>query len=189
MRIGLALRSFWKVLSDREAAERVAIALDDSAGSRVTAANLEAAKTQPSPAPVGKPTAAPQTKPSQNSAVTLLSALQRDARFVDLVYEDLDQYQDAQIGAAARPCLKQCRQSLDRLVKLTRVVEGQENETVEIDSSASPARIRWVGEPPAEATQAKLIHAGWTAASVDLPQWTGTAEDASVIAPAQVTRN
>ena len=44
----------------------------------------------------------------------MLATLQREARLVDLIHEDLSQYSDAQVGAAARPCLQQCGGVLDR---------------------------------------------------------------------------
>ena len=51
-------------------------------------------------------------------ALTLLAALQREARFVDLVQESLDAYTDAQIGGAARDVLRDCRKTLDRMFAL-----------------------------------------------------------------------
>ncbi len=187
MRLGLALRAFWRALFDRAAGERIAIVLDSPADARITpqpAAGHEPAKKTPSPAPVE--TAKPS--PAQSPAITLLATLQRDARLIDLIYENLDQYQDAQVGAAARPCLKQCRQSLDRILKIEKLVPAAENESVAVPADASVARYRWIGESPASETGvAKLVHPGWRAASIQLPQWSGQAEDANILAPAQVT--
>ena len=105
-------------------------------------------------------------------------------RLIDLIHEDLDQYQDAQVGAAARPCLKQCRQSLDRMLKIEKLFDAAENDSVPVDGSASPAQVRWVGETASQSGEAKLVHAGWKATVTELPQWSGKAEDAEVIAPA-----
>lgn len=165
---------------DREAAERLALALD--AVPPLPA--ITHAPEQPKPAPEKKPVPS-----SQNPAITLLATLQRDARLIDLIHEDLDQYQDAQVGAAARPCLKQCRQSLDRMLKIKKLVDAKENESVSVTRDASPARYRWVGEPSSSSPsgQAKLVHSGWQATATDLPQWSGALEDANVIAPAQVS--
>jgi len=199
MRLGLALRSFWVALFDRAAAERMAIALDaagelriessqkpsgESAGNDSAGRESNSRKTQP----------IHQPQPAQNSAITLLATLQRDARLIDLIQEDLDQYQDAQVGAAARPCLKQCRQSLDRILRIEKLIDANENDTVNVPATASAGRYRWIGESSStdatsiETIPAKLIHPGWQAVSVELPQWNGNADDAQIIAPAQVSR-
>ncbi|TWU03802.1 DUF2760 domain-containing protein [Neorhodopirellula pilleata] len=178
MRIGLAFRAFFKAMFDREAAERMALALD---GENPVPA-ISHTPEKPQPAPEKKPAA-----PAQNPAITLLATLQREARLIDLIHEDLDQYQDAQVGAAARPCLKQCRQSLDRMLKIEKLVDAKENESIPVSSDASPARYRWVGESSAASGQAKLVHPGWQATATDLPKWSGVPEDADVIAPAQIT--
>ena len=196
MKIGLAFRAFFTAMFDREAAERMALALDDD-----TAAPAIEQVAKPEPAP---PKPMPKELAGQNPAITLLATLQRDARLIDLIHENLDQYQDAQVGAAARPCLKQCRQSLDRMLKIERLVDATENERIEVPSEASSARYRWIGETSAsetsasktsndensasESTNAKLVHPGWQATATDLPQWTGDLEDAKVIAPAQVSQ-
>ncbi|MBB3206480.1 hypothetical protein FHS27_002289 [Rhodopirellula rubra] len=181
MRLGLALRAFWKALFDQAAAERMAKALDSSEQPRLEEPlpSESTKKTQP----------IRKLAPTQNPAITLLATLQRDARLVDLIHEDLDQYQDAQVGAAARPCLKQCRQSLDRILKIEKLVDAKENENITVPAGASAARYRWIGESSSgsdEAT-AKLVHPGWQAVSIELPQWSGKEDDAKVIAPAQVS--
>lgn len=187
MRLGLALRAFWRALFDRAAGERIAIALDapvDAYVEQKPAMASEHVKKTPTP---NKPESV-KPLPAQNPAITLLATLQRDARLIDLIYENLDQYQDAQVGAAARPCLKQCRQSLDRILKIEKLVAATENDVINVPSDASVARYRWIGESPASETgTAKLVHPGWQAASVQLPQWSGQAADAEIIAPAQVS--
>lgn len=184
MRLGLALRAFWLALFDRDAGERIAILLDAPTGTLVeqppaVTVTRDVPKTAPPPTP---------SLPAQNPAITLLATLQRDARLIDLIYENLDQYQDAQVGAAARPCLKQCRQSLDRILKIEKLVAAAENDTITVPADAAVSRFRWIGESSSSKTStAKLVHPGWQAASIQLPQWSGQAEDAEIIAPAQVT--
>jgi hypothetical protein len=192
MRLGLALRAFWKALFDRAAAERMAVALDAIGEARIESTAAPAQESKPDaavkPQVAAKPQVTPKPVAGQNPAITLLATLQRDARLIDLIHEDLDQYQDAQVGAAARPCLKQCRQSLDRILKIEKLVAANENESVTVAADASAARYRWIGESPAsDSTTAKLVHPGWQATSIELPQWSGRDEDATVIAPAQVS--
>lgn len=174
---------------DRAAAERLAVALDeDTAPPAIT--HAPGGKVT-----IGKPVGAPETAsppkpklPTQNPAITLLATLQRDARLIDLIFENLDQYQDAQVGAAARPCLKQCRQSLERMVHISKLVDASENDLIDVDAHASAGQYRWVGEASSATNgQAKLIHPGWRVTATDMPVWAGAVEDADVIAPAQVT--
>ena len=71
------------------------------------------AKVEPKPA-----ARKPPPKPARSEAVTLLAALQREARFVDFIKEPLDGYSDAQIGAAARDVHRDCGKVLDRLLAI-----------------------------------------------------------------------
>lgn len=184
MQLGLAFRAFWRCLTDAKAAQRVAVAMDEPSTGLPAATATPAAGVGTKPAaPPAESAAAP---PAQNPAISLLAALQREARLIDLVHENLDQYGDAQIGAAARPCLKQCRETLDRLLRIRPLEAAAENESIELPENASPGRYHWLGEPAAGATTAKLIHPGWQASSLDLPRWSGPPEEASVLAPAQV---
>ncbi|PHQ35292.1 DUF2760 domain-containing protein [Rhodopirellula bahusiensis] len=179
MRLGLALRAFWRAMFDPRVAERVALALDGTDPVTPNSVTFSPVIAEQKPAEPVKP------KSLQSDAVTLLAALQRDARLVDLIHEDLDQYGDDQVGAAARPCLKQCRQTLDRLLVIKPLVEAAEGQSIPVDAAASSARVRWVGES-AGATEGKVVHAGWQASQVQLPAWSGSEGDAMVIAPTQV---
>lgn len=180
MGLGIALRAFSAGLFNREAAERIQAALD---GASVVADEPVKLPEPPKPAP--------PSKPLRSDAITLLSALQREARLVDLIQENLSAFSDAQVGAAARPCLQQCASSLDRMLGLSPVDESGEGNRVELADSASAARYQWVGEGTGSSetgTAGTLIHKGWQAGRVDLPEWTGDAKDAQIIAPAQIQR-
>lgn len=177
MRLGLAFRLFFRVLSDADFARRVA-------------AESAAAPQEPSPrvggaapAPTGKTTAAAP----RSDAVTLLATLQREARLVDIVYEPLEGYGDAQIGAAARDVLRDCRQVLDRLFALRPLVDQAEGGAVEVPAGYDAGRYRLTGnvsrQPP---LSGQLVHAGWQATRCELPAWTGSREAALVVAPAEV---
>jgi hypothetical protein len=119
--------------------------------------------------------------------LTLLAALQREARFVDLVKEPLDSYSDEQIGAAARNVLRDCSVVLDRFFELKPLVGKAEGEPLEVPAGYDPTKFRVVGNvsgsPP---FQGRLVHCGWEASSVTLPAWTGSNDSAKVVAPAEV---
>ena len=126
--------------------------------------------------------------PNRSDAVTLLAALQRDARFVDFVQEDIDNYEDAQVGAAVRDIHRGCRDVLNRMFAPRPVVEQDENTDVEIHD---PESARWrltgqIGQTSGTTVVGKLMHPGWLATECRVPDWSGTADDAVVIAAAEV---
>ena len=173
MGLGIALRAFSAGLFDKEAAEKIRQVLD---GNDVVAIEQKAPAETPRPV----------TKPTRSDAITLLSALQREARLVDLIQESLSGFSDAQVGAAARPCLQQSAQTLQRFFDLKPISDAADGSNVDVGSHESPARYQWVGE--GTTTSGGLIHHGWQASQVELPQYSGDAADGWVVAPAQVQR-
>jgi len=180
MRLTVAIRAFFSALFHASAAERIALALRPP--DQAARPALEAA-----PKPARQPKPAPPKQPVRSDAVSLLAALQREARFVDLVQETLDQYSDEQVGAAARDVLRDCRSVLDRLFELRPVVAGEEGSSVDIPAGFDAGRFRLTGnvagEPPFHGS---LVHHGWEAARCTIPQWAGSDEAARVVAPAEV---
>lgn len=182
MALGTAFRAFFAALFNREIADQIRRVLDEAKGA--PPALPEGREAKPA-AETKKAPPVPQ-KPLRSDAIALLATLQREARLVDLVQEKLDQFSDAQVGAAARPCLQQCATTLDRLFGLEPVRSESEGATVEVGEDASPACYQWIGE--GTGGTGKLVHHGWQATRVDLPEWTGKKEDSRVIAPAQIER-
>lgn len=182
MGLGVALKAFSAALFDREAAQRIRQAIEGPPkldARELTPIPTDRAGDEAELVAAAKPAVSPRSE-----AVTLLSALQREARLLDLIQEDLVNFSDDQIGAAARPCLQSCREVLDRTLAPSPLCESGEGASVEIPANASPATFQRIGE--GEAARGTLIHAGWRVTKSDLPRWTGRADDADVIAPAQV---
>jgi hypothetical protein len=181
MRILLAFRVFFQTLFNAAAAQQFQRVMEQPA--------LPApAPSEPPPAPTAKaPADKPMPRPARSDALTLLAALQREARFVDLVKEPLANYGDAQIGAAAREVLRDCSVVLDRMFALQPLSDLPEGSDVEVPSGYDPLRYRLtgsvVGEPP---YRGKLVHPGWIATQCELPAWTGDDSAARVIAPQEV---
>jgi len=138
------------------------------------------ASTIPPPAPPP-----PQIKAS-DGALQLLGILQRDSRLVDFLMEDVSGYSDEQIGGAMRGVHEQCRVSLDRYLKLSPVIDGVEGTYTKLDSGAEK-RTKLIGNVPAsgKAPGGLLRHKGWRAEKIDLPK-TGTGEDLTIVAPAEI---
>lgn len=179
MKLGLAFKAFFKILGDAAFADRVE--------SAYAGENLPAPQTKPAVEPA-KPVAAPAPMTStQSEAIALLAALQRESRLVDLVMQPLDGYDDAQIGAAARDVLRDARAALEKTVALRPLRTESEGSMIETPANADASQYRLTGavqgSPP---YRGELVHAGWVATKVELPEYVGSRESARVVAPAEV---
>lgn len=123
----------------------------------------------------------------RSEALTLLAVLQREGRLVDFLKETLDGYADAQVGAAARDVHKQCAAALDRMFGLEPVRPEPEGATVTVPPGFDPAEVRVMARSSAATHGAgTLMHGGWRATRVALPEWQGRPGAAMVIAPCEV---
>jgi hypothetical protein len=142
-----------------------------------TKALTEPKKAAPPPVP---------PKPTPDAAVQLLSLFQREGRLVDFLREDIQPYDDGQIGAAVRAIHESCRQVLAEHLTLERIVSGNEGDDVTVPKDFDPSAIRLTGnvtgEPP---FRGALRHAGWRARKVKLPAQPA-GQDPQIIAPAEV---
>jgi len=168
-RLGLA----FKILFSGETAKKVSDALTNAP------AGL--------PEPAAKPKPQPPPKPTRSEAITLLSALQREARFVDFIQEPIDGYNDAQVGAAVREIHRGCHEVLTRMFAPTPIVDQPEGATVEVSDPASGAyRLTGQVAQTSGAVSGQLVHHGWVANKCEVPKWSGEGDSADVIAAAEV---
>lgn len=120
-----------------------------------------------------------------DGAVQLLALLQRDARLVDFLMEDISGYPDAQVGAAVREVHGSSRRTLAQYIALEAVLDGAEDQPVTLPS-IDPASVKIVGrsagQPPIRGT---LRHRGWRADRISLPPLPPSGAR-QVIAPAEV---
>ena len=100
--------------------------------------------------------------------------------------EDISAYSDDQVGAAVRDLHQQCRDSLNRYLRLAPVIDGVEGSLTKLDTN-DPATVKLLGNVPAsgKAPGGVLRHKGWRAEKIDLPPLS-PGSNASVIAPAEV---
>ena len=136
-----------------------------------------------SPAPAAKPS--PQVRPS-DGALQILGLLQRDSRLIDFLMEDISAYSDDQVGAAVRNLHDQCRDSLNRYLRLAPVIDAVEGSFTKLETN-DPATVKLLGNVPVsgKAPGGILRHKGWRAEKIDLPP-TPPAQSVTVIAPAEV---
>jgi hypothetical protein len=165
-RISFAFRSFFAILFGGTLPADVALAFGYS----------KAMPVKPAAAP--KPTAGPS-----DGAVQILAILQRDARLVDFLMEDISGYPDEQVGAAVRDVQTQARESLGRYLSLEPVIDGVEG-TFTKTQGLKASELKLVGKVPADgkAPGGTLRHKGWKAAKVELPQ----IAPGQVLAPAEL---
>lgn len=141
-----------------------------------------AARPVPAPPPA-KP--APPAKAARSEALTLLETLQREARLIDFLKEEIGGYQDAQIGAAVRDIHRDAGKVLERLFALRPVMEQAEGSPVALGADQA-GRVRLVGNVREGAASGTLVHPGWAATKVELPVWSGPGSAERVVAPAEV---
>src|SRR5207244_9085601 len=104
------------------------------------------------------------TPPARSEAITLLAALQREARFVDLVKQPLGQFSDEQIGAAARNVLSGCAAVLDRFFALQPAVSQQEDTPCDVPQGYDAASYKLAGQVEGSGPfRGTLVHHGWRA--------------------------
>lgn len=120
------------------------------------------------------------------AGLRLLAALQEEARLVDFVREDLDEYSDEQVGAAVRGIHASLRKAVDERLTVQTILEGEDGDPVEVPADFEPALIRVTGNPSGEPPyQGVLRHGGWKASDVRLPTPT-PGSDPTILAPAEV---
>lgn len=123
---------------------------------------------------------------SADAALQLLGILQKEARFLDFIQEDMAAYADADIGAAARIVHQGCRQAVQEHFTIVPVSTAFEGDRIQLDTGFNAAEFRLTGNITGQAPfSGTLIHKGWRVIAVKLPQLT-EGHDCQIIAPAEV---
>jgi hypothetical protein len=170
-RIVLAFRSFFAILFSGKLPADIA---------------LELGFSQKKASPAAKPTPTARVAQPSDGALQMLGILQRDARLIDFLMEDIAAYSDDQVGAAVRTLHEQCRDSLNRYLRLAPVIDGVEGSFTKLDTN-DPSTIKLLGNVPVsgKALGGVLRHKGWKAEKIDLPPIAPNSS-AVVIAPAEI---
>ena len=176
-RMGLAFRAFFRVFSDEAFSQKVKLLIEQP-----TDAIAELAVGSKSP-----PALAIKAAPRRSDALTLLGVLQREARLIDFLKEDIAGYTDDQVGSAVREIHRDSAKALDRLFGLRPIRKEAEGAGVTLAAGFDAGRIRLVGNVTGAAPHSDtLVHAGWEATTLEIPEWNGTEGAARVVAPAEV---
>jgi hypothetical protein len=170
-RIGLAL----SVLFNVDLAAKLRRVRDDGVPSAV---DTPIGPAEPPPVIVRETT--------PEAALQLLGLLQREARFVDFVQEDVAAYSDADIGAAARVVHEGCRKVLGEHFSIEPVRTEPEGSRITLPEGFDAAAVRLTGKVVGTAPfTGSLGHRGWRVTDTRLPKL-AEGHDAGVIAQAEV---
>jgi hypothetical protein len=161
-RLGLAWQTFRKVLGDPSTADKVRAIL-----------------TPPPPEP-------PRPPRLSGEPLRLLAVLQREARLLDFLLEDISGADDAQLSAGVRELHKKSQAAIHEHLTLDPVLPGQEEQTVDVPAGFDPSAITLTGNvtgsPPFKGV---LKHHGWRVKAYKLPAPPPGVDDL-VVAPAEV---
>ena len=123
---------------------------------------------------------------AQRYYLHLLSVLQRHGRLMDFFDEDLNAYEDAQIGAAVRSIHENCARVMTKTIAPKSVIDQAEGQEITVPADFDTAAIKLTGnvtgEPPFTGV---LRHRGWKAGKLELPVLSATG-DCRIIAPAEI---
>ncbi|MCF6252973.1 MAG: DUF2760 domain-containing protein [Methylococcaceae bacterium] len=135
-------------------------------------------------APAPEPVVLKEATP--DAALQLLGLLQKEARFIDFIKEDITAYNDTDIGVAARVVHEGCKKVVNEYFTLETVRSDQEGSKVTLAKGFDAAEVRLtgniVGEAPFTGT---LIHKGWKVTNIRLPKLT-EGHNAKIVAAAEV---
>jgi Domain of unknown function (DUF2760) len=135
-------------------------------------------------APAPEPLILKESTP--DAALQVLSLLQKEARFIDFIKEDLSTYADSEIGIAARVVHEGCNRVINEHFTLVPVRTEQEGNKITLAKGFDASTVRLtgniVGTAPFTGT---LVHKGWQVTNLKLPKLT-QAHNATIIAPAEV---
>ena len=135
-------------------------------------------------APAPEPVILKEATP--DAALQLLSLLQKEARFIDFIKEDVTSYSDADIGVAARVVHEGCNKALNEHFSLAAIRNEQEGSKVTLPQGFDASNVRLTGNITGAAPfTGTLIHKGWQVTKISLPKLT-QGHDASIIAAAEV---
>ena len=181
-RLSLAIGTFFALLGDGRLAAQV-----QAVRNGTYAPAQPPAPVQAPPPPPAAPAPSPIRQTAQvDAALQLLGLLQREARFVDFLQEDITPYSDAEVGGAARLLHGGCRKVLQDVFDLEPIRSEEEGSRIALPAGFDAAAVRVtgnvVGQPPFAGA---LQHKGWRATAVRLPGLT-EGHDTRVIAPAEV---
>ena len=116
----------------------------------------------------------------------LFSILQREGRLMDFFAEDIDEYDDEDIGAAVRNIHENCRKIVDKYLTAKSILTDDEDSEITVAPGFDPNAIKLTGNVTGNPPFRGIVrHKGWKAEKLDMPTLSGE-RDSRIIAPAEV---
>ncbi|MCK5889214.1 MAG: DUF2760 domain-containing protein, partial [Methylococcales bacterium] len=91
-------------------------------------------------APIPEPVILKESTP--DAALQVLSLLQKEARFIDFIKEDISNYSDADIGIAARVVHEGCHKAVNEYFTLSQVRKEGEGDKVTLEKGFNASEVR-----------------------------------------------
>jgi hypothetical protein len=147
---------------------------------------LPARRKQPPSKPQAEPARA--AAPADAEIVSFLAMLQEKGRLVDFLMDDINPYNDAQVGAAARVVHAGCKRVLQEHFSIHPLRTEDEGSTVQVPAGYAVDEYRLVGKIAGQAPfSGVLVHRGWKTDMLKLPQLLPSVRgQLPAIAPAEV---
>lgn len=120
-----------------------------------------------------------------DAALQLLGLLQKEARFLDFIQENVADFSDAEVGIAARVVHEGCSKVIKEHFKLDTVFHEPEGSKITLEQGFDATRVRLIGNIVNPPFIGRLIHKGWQVTQINLPKLT-TKHDAKIIAPGEI---
>lgn len=121
-----------------------------------------------------------------DAALQLLGLLQKEARFIDFIKEEVTAYSDADVGIAARVVHEGCNKAIKEHFTLEMVRTEPEGDKITLQKGFDATTVRLTGNIVGNAPfTGNLVHKGWKVTDVRLPKLTA-GHDAKIIAAAEV---
>jgi hypothetical protein len=133
-----------------------------------------------------KPPEPPKPVKPSGAPLRMLAVLQREARLLDFLMEDIGGYSDAQVGAGVRELHRLCQTAIKKTLDLEPILVENQDDPVEVKAGYDPWAIRLVGnvtgEPPFKGV---VKHQGWRVKSMRVAEPPAGADE-FVVMPAEV---
>ena len=127
---------------------------------------------------------------TETAVLQFLRQLQEKARLLDFAMADIHKLPDVKVGAAARVVQQGVKTVLSDYFDIHSIRNEDEGSIVSIPSDEQARlSLRILRDPSAdsEAAAGRLVHRGWRAQTIRLPQSTPqAAEQAQILAPAEI---
>lgn len=179
MNLVKAIKAFWHILlhGEKQLSQAAAAVKPAEVGGSETIQRNKVAE---------KKAAKSEQEQFEAGAVYMLALLQREGRLVDFLMENIEAYDDGQIGAAVRRIHQSCGKTLQEYFHIKRIVDRQEGSAFTVDSRLDHTRIRLVGNVPDMVPFDGVIqHGGWEAGKIELPERNDSV-DLKVVYPAEI---